>query len=167
MPIRTYTRKLAPTGNPADPTKGAPSFSSGILTALSGRTWRTAADGSDVVLNIDGGDLTQQEDDGLTAAYTAWVSTDTLSYAPNFPVTTPDKGLVQQTDWYETDNGDGTYSGLARSEENTWAGGGANAVITSTTTTRYAKDGTTLGNPKIDSYYTTDDGKRVKKVTYG
>jgi len=167
MPTRSYSRKTAPAGNPADPTRGNPSFISGIATAIPGRTWRTAADGSDVTLHIDGGDLTGQEDTDLTAAHTAWVPTDTLSYAPNFPVTTPDKGLVQQTDWYETDNGDGTYSNLAMSEVNTWAGGGANAVITSTTTTRYAKDGTTLGNPKIDSYYTTDDGKRVKKVTYG
>ena len=167
MPTRTYSRKTAPAGNPADPTKGNPSFTSGITTALPGRTWRTAANGADVVLNIDGGDLTQQEIDDLDDAYTAWATTDNVAYSPRFPVTTSDKGLVQQTDWYETDNGDGTYSDLAMSEVNAWAGGGNNSVLLSTTTTRYAKDGTTLGKPKVESYFTTDDDKRVKKVTYG
>ena len=166
MPTRNYSRKTAPAGNPADPTRGDPSFSDGVLTALPGRTWRTSA-GEDVTLHIDGDDLTQQEDDDLTAAHTAWVPVDHIAYTADFPVTTPDKGQVLQTDWYETDEGGGVYSGLAKREENTWAGGGANAVITSTTTTRYARDGSVLGTPETESYYTLDDGKRVKKVTYG
>jgi hypothetical protein len=167
MPTRTYSRKTAPAGGYADPTKGDPSFTSGVATAIPGRTWRTAASGSDVVLDIDGGDLTGQEDTDLTAAHTAWVPTDHVSFSPRFPVTTSDKGLVIQTDWYATDNGDGTYSDLAMREANTWAGGGNNSVLEATTTTRYAKDGTVLGKPRVETYYTTDDAKRVKKVTYG
>lgn len=163
MPTRTYSRKTAPAGTPADPSKGAPSFLGGVTTALDGRTWRCAASGSDVTLDIDGGDLTQQEDDDLTAAHTAWVTTDQESYLPNYQVTTQDKGLVLKTEWFETDNGDGTYSDLAKDEVNEWSGGG-NSVLISSTTTRYAKDGTVLGTPEVVTYYTTDDGQRVKKV---
>ncbi len=75
MPTRTYSRKTAPAGNPADPSKGNPSFLSGIATALPGRTWKTRAF-TDVEVDIDGADLTQQEDDDLTAAHTAWVPAD-------------------------------------------------------------------------------------------
>ena len=74
MPTRNYTRKNDPNGNPADPAKGSPSFLSGVLTALSGRTWRSRASGTGVILDIDGAEPTAQEDTDLTAAHTAWVT---------------------------------------------------------------------------------------------
>lgn len=163
MPTRTYSRKTGPQGNPADPTRGDPSFTEGILTALPGRTWRTNA-GADVSLDIDGGDLTQQEDDDLTAAHTAWTPTSQTAYAPNYEVTTTDKGNVTKVEWFETDNGDGTYSGLARDATYNWAPG---SKLVSLTATRYAKDGSVLGEPTTESFYTTTSGERVRKVTYG
>ena len=162
MPTRTYSRKTGPQGNPADPTRGDPSFSEGILTALPGRTWRTDA-GANVSLDIDGGDLTQQEEDDLTAAHTAWTPTSQTAYAPNFEVTTTTRGNVTKVEWFETDNGDGTYSGLAKDAVYAWTLG--TSVLISITTTRYAKDGSVIGDPVVEEFYTTSAGTRVKKVT--
>jgi hypothetical protein len=164
MPTQTYSRKLDPEGIYADPSKGDPSFLSGVATALPGRMWTCNADDSDVTLNIDGAALTQQEIDDLDAAYAAWSTTSQTAYMPNYPVTTSEKGLVLQVDWYGTDNGDGTYSDLARSEVNQWSGS-KNSVLISTTTTCYARDGSVRGTPLVESYYTTSDDKRVKKAS--
>lgn len=76
MPTRTFTRKTAPDGTLADPSKGQPSFLSGVYTALSGRTWRSAASDTEVVLDIDGVELTGQEDTEVNDAYNNWIPVD-------------------------------------------------------------------------------------------
>jgi len=159
MPTRTYSRKTAPAGGYADPTRGDPSFTSGILTALPGRTWRTSADGSDVTLLIDGGDLTQQEDDDLTAAHTAWVTTDTARFSDRIKVTTySNAGRQEKTEWYQTDNGDGTFSDLARDEVYTWQG----SRLMSKTCNTYYQDGTSVETGSI-VYATANNGEHVEK----
>ena len=161
MPTRTYSRKTDSQGLPADPTWGDPSFSVGILAALPGRTWRTAA-GSDVALDIDGTDLTQQEDDDLTTAHTAWVPIDTTRYADTFKVETISGGKIQKVEWFETDEGEGVYSGLARDEIYTWSGNS----LTAKTSTTYYKDGSAVpGSVVAETYFTASGGRRVTKVT--
>ena len=157
MPTRTYTRKTDPTGLPADPAKGDPSFQAGILTALPGRTWRTNA-GTEVVVDIDGTDLTPQEDADLTAAHTAWAPTASEAYAPTYEVTTVVRGLVQKVEWFQTDAGDGTYEDLAKDAQYLWH----DSILLSITYRRYAIDGSVL-ETWIEAFYTTDDGKRVVK----
>ena len=162
MPSRTYTRKTDPAGRPADPTVGDPSFTSGIATAIPGRTWTTHADASDVTLNISGGDLTQQEDDDLTAAHTAWVTIDATRYADLYEVETQTGGKTSKREWFETDNGDGTYSNLSRDETWTWLAGKLQTIVAKS----YHKDGSVVaGSTVTTNYYTTSDGKKVTKVT--
>lgn len=71
MPTRTFTRKLNEEGVPADPAKGVPSFIEGIKGALYSRTWRVNAE-TEVIIDIDGAELTLQEDADLVSAYVSW-----------------------------------------------------------------------------------------------
>lgn len=161
MSTRTYTRKTDPTGKGADPSRGAPSFTSGILIALPDRVWRTAADASQVSVTVIG-EISPQEDTDLTTAHTAWVPLDTRRYADTYKVETITQGRVQKVEWFETDNGDGTYSGLARDTSHAWEG----KKLTGMTSTKYYVDGTPVPDTEtITSYFTTSDGKRVTKVT--
>lgn len=158
MPTRTFTRKTDLDGKPADPTKGDPSFSEGILTALPGRTWRVKA-AADVVVDIDGADLTPTEDADLTQAHTDWTPGTNYRYDAVYEVQTSSMGKIQKIEWFEIDNGDGTFSGLAKDMVYTWSG----QKIMSTTTTDYYKDGEVAGSPHTENYYTAN-GKPVKKV---
>jgi hypothetical protein len=163
MPTRTFTRKTAPAGQPADPTRGDPSFSSGILTALPGRTWRLRA-ATDVVVDIDGGDLSAQEDTDLTAAHTAWVTESQTRFAPTFEVTTVQAGRTQKIEWFETDNGDGTYADLARDAVYSWTG----SNLTSIVTTDYYDDGTVIPKSVVtETFFTNDANQRIRKVADG
>jgi hypothetical protein len=56
---------------------------------------------------------------------------------PRYEVQTVVAGKVTRTDWYQVDNGDGTFSELAKAEVNTWS---ASRLI-SVTTTLYYTDG--------------------------
>ena len=158
MPERTFTRKTDLDGLPGDPNKGDPSFSDGILTALPGRTWRTAA-ASDVKVIIDGAELTPTEDADLTQAHTDWSPGSSQKYEPIYEVQTSAAGKVTKIEWFETSNGDGTFSGLASDQVNTWSG----SKLMSSVTTDYYKDGEVVGRPKTVTYLTAD-GKPVKKV---
>ena len=157
MPTRTYTRKTDPNGKPADPALGNPSFQAGILTALPGRTWRTNA-GTDVAVDIDGADLTPQEDADLTAAHTAWVPTSGLQYSPVIKKDLYTNGRIQRTEWFQNDEGSGVYSGLAQNEVYNWQG---SRLISSVLSVLYT-DGT-VKEQTTTVYTTTDDGGHVVK----
>jgi hypothetical protein len=160
MPERTYIRKDDSFGKPGDPSRGNPSFFSGVETAIPGRTWRSVASASEVTLLIDGGDLTAQEDTDLTAAHTAWVATCQCRYQDNYPVETEQDGKTAKIEWFETDNGDGTYSDLARDEVWTWSEGKLVSIVAQS----YQRDGTVVPHSTATTdYYTTDTGKKVKK----
>lgn len=84
------------------------------------------------------------------------------SYLDTYMVETISSGRLQKVEWFETDDGDGTYSGLARDDTYSWVG----SSLRSVTSRRYYKDGTVVaGSVVVQSYYTTGDGKKVTKVT--
>lgn len=158
MITKTYVRKDDMVGKPADPTKGNPSFSSGIVTALPGRTWRLNAIGPQIRLYIDGDALTQQEETDLAAAYTAWVPSCQCRYEDTYRVETISNGRTTKVEWFATDNGDGTYTNISRDEVWAWSG----ATLVSITRRNYYSDGTT-GSEETENYYTTGTGQRVTK----
>ena len=162
MPTKSYSRKTDIDGLIADPSIGSPSFLSGVISALPGRTWCSRADGPDLHIDVDGDDLTQQEEDDLDAAYAVWSPAATRKFRPNFLVETHSNGRfgnILRREWFETDNGDGTYADLAEDETYNWNGSNLNSKVRK----KYAKDGYVL-ETETETYYTTDDDKLVTKV---
>jgi len=83
-------------------------------------------------------------------------------YADTFKVETLTGGRVTKIEWFETDNGDGTYADLARDAVYTWTQSKLTQVVEKT----YYKDGSVVTeSTETTSYFTTSDGKRVTKVT--
>ena len=83
-------------------------------------------------------------------------------YLDTFRVETLTGGKTSKVEWFETDNGDGTYSDLAREETHTWSTGKLSQVVAR----RLHKDGSVVaGTTETLSYYTTSAGKHVTKVT--
>lgn len=97
---------------------------------------------------------------GLMAAH---IADDTL-YLPVYEVATYSQGTTRldKVEWYETDNGDGTYSGLSRDAVYTWSA----SKLVSVVETSYYKDGAPIvGETRTAEFYTTSDGKKVTKRT--
>src|SRR3972149_6988363 len=98
MPEKSYVRKNDIDGF-GSPNKGAPSFISGLETALPGRTWVVRADGDSITVSIDGGALSPSEDTGVDQAYAAWAPTSQKRYQALVKVQTPTKGRTTRIDW--------------------------------------------------------------------
>jgi hypothetical protein len=160
----SYSRKIAGDAYFTDPNEGLPSFSSGIASALPTRSWVLNCSGLKVYVEILGDDpLTPEESAALDLAHTNWIPVDPRRYYPYFRVETRSKGKfgnVEKVEWFEIDNGDGTYSGLAQDESYSWNG----STLTSKISKKYTKSGF-VQHMETESYYTTDDDKIVTKVT--
>lgn len=70
----------------------------------------------------------------------------------------PVKGRVLVVNYYETDNGDGTFSGLAARDDYVWSG----STVISMTSTIYFSDLSIAAQSTV-SYFTTSDGKTVTR----
>lgn len=82
-------------------------------------------------------------------------------YEPNFMCADPPvNGRLLKVQWFETDNGDGTYSGLAKDRVFTYLG----KLIIKTVSTTYYKDGQ-VRFVEIEEYHTTDQNQVVTKNT--
>lgn len=65
---------------------------------------------------------------------------------------------VQRIDWYETDNGDGTFSGLAKSAVYNWSG----SRLLSVTTTTYFTNGA-VRSVSTETYFTGAGGSKITR----
>lgn len=70
----------------------------------------------------------------------------------------PSKGRKTREKWYETDNGDGTYSGLAREAVYNYTGKRKTTIVTTT----FDKDGV-VKLVETESYHTHSDGMLITK----
>ena len=156
-----YSRKTAPGGSLAKPNEGNPSFVAEIEANLPGKKFRVVADAVNVTAYFEVA-LTAGEETTLTQAHTDWTPGAIDRYAPNYEVKTISKGQTVKVEWFQTDNGDGTYADLAASHAYNWTG----STLTSIVKTAYYTDGG-IASQETESFYTVSGNptKFVKKVT--
>jgi hypothetical protein len=154
----TYSRKG---GVASLPWRGTPSFVFSITEEFpSPRKWRLHADATDVIVSFET-ELSSAEQTTLDTCYSDWVAGTIDYYTSVYEVETIVKGRRTKREWFQTDDGDGTYSDLAKDEVTNWQGSKLVSIIT----TEYYIDGAVRGNPITETFFTTSDGKHVTKVS--
>jgi len=157
MPEKSYVRKNDLDGGLGSPNKGAPSFISGLTTALPGRTWVVRAGGDSITVSIDGGALSPAEDTGIDQAYADWTPTSQKRYQALVKVeASPVRSIIRQVNWYE----DSAQTKLAQREVRNFSG----QRWLSTVVTEYYADGA-VASVRTETYTTLSDGRVVTEVT--
>jgi len=86
------------------------------------------------------------------------VSDPRVRFTPTIQVDTIETNRIQKSEWFEVDNGDGTYSNLFKKEVYTWQG----VKLLSKVISEYYTNGT-VANQKTLTYYTGINGEQVIK----
>lgn len=104
-------------------------------------------------------ELTVEEQAVLQAAVDAHAGGNGQFYKENHHVQTLSSNKLTKEMWYETSNGDGTYSGKAREIEYTWSG----ISVTQETESVYCTNGA-LWVQTTYKYYMNSDGTISKEL---
>jgi len=108
-------------------------------------------------------ELTPAEKTTLDTCYANWTPGAIEFYEAVYEVETYQKGKLLKVEWFQTDNGDGTYSNLAKDTSFTWQG----SSLISKVEKEYFIDGAQRGEAITTNYYTNSAGQHIRKVTHG
>jgi len=103
--------------------------------------------------------LTSDEEITLATIVTNHIGGDNLFYQENHHVETLSTNKLVKETWYETSNGDGTFSGKAREIVYTWSG----LSVTQETESTYCTNGA-LWSQTTYKYYTNSDGTMSREL---